>query len=375
MFTPQNLKLPPIMIYGILGVVFYIIWLFNHSYITPLLLGLIFATLSYPFYQKIQSLFSNIPWLKKTSPISAITVLLIISGVLVLMLNFTARQFIQEIPNFTTNIIVFANQLPENQSVVDIGSKVGISQDYIREIVYNILRQTHQALSIFGNGSAKNNLVSKENINNVFNFGRQSLNILFNQLAYFIIFLLSWYNCLVYGKKWLDHIFEVLPFETKESQSIIKDFQNGVRNVIYANFLSGLIHAVICAIAMWIFGVQSIFILTIVIFLIGVLPLSPSELGYAIPVLLIFPSNPIFAILLAIVGEIVILWTNYILIPKIIASGKEGNTLLILTSILSGISIFGISGFIIGPLIIIFIQTLYGILVDRVGLKENQEEV
>jgi predicted PurR-regulated permease PerM len=176
---------------------------------------------------------------------------------------------------------------------------------------------------------------------------------------------------LVYGKQWLNHIFKLLPFNDKEVKQITDDFQKGVRNVIYANVLSGFIHTIICAIAMTIFGIQSVFILSVLIFLIGVLPLSPSELGYAIPVLLIFPINPIFALVLAVIGELVILWTNYILVPKIIASGKEGNSLLILTSILSGISIFGLLGFIIGPLVIIFIQTIYSILVDRIGIKEE----
>jgi predicted PurR-regulated permease PerM len=183
--------------------------------------------------------------------------------------------------------------------------------------------------------------------------------------------LLSWFNCLINGKKWLSNIFHLLPFNETEIEQIKTDFRDGVRNVIYANLLSGFIHATACFIFMWIFGVENMFILSIFIFLIGVLPLSPSELGYLIPIGFVFASNPLAALIFAIIGEGIILWTNYALIPKIIASGEEGNSLLILTSILTGISIFGIMGFIIGPLIIIFIQTLYRIVIRRINAEES----
>ena len=122
-------------------------------------------------------------------------------------------------------------------------------------------------------------------------------------------------------------------------------------------------------VVMLIFGVPNIFILSVIIFLIGVLPLSPSELAYALPFLIILPTNPAAAIAFGIFGELVILFVNYVLMPKIINSGQEGNPLLIITSIISGISIFGIMGFVIGPMIMIFVQTLFSILVQRNTVK------
>jgi predicted PurR-regulated permease PerM len=359
------------IIYAIIAIISYFIWIFNYKFITPLTLGLIIATLTYPVFKYTHKILNNFKKINISQSISALITIIAICGIFGIFANITTQQLIHELPTFTNRIADFTNKIPNNEKIVEAASSVGISKEYLVQIVDNLNKQADQLTGMFGNNTTNTSeIFTQENINNAFNFGRQSLNVVFNQLVYLIIFLLSWFNCLVYGESWLKKMFSLLPFENREARSIIDDFQSGVRNVVVANILSGLIHAIVCAIAMWIFGIQGIFIITILIFLIGVLPLSPSELGYAIPVLLIFPTNPTFAIVLAIIGELIILWTNYLLIPKIIASGREGNTLLILTSIISGISIFGIMGFIIGPLIIIFIQTLFSILSDRIGSKE-----
>lgn len=371
MQTSQKNTWSSAIVYAIIAIIGYFIWIFNYKFITPLTLGLIIATLTYPVFKYTHKLLNQFKKISISQNISALITLIFICSILGIFANITTQQLIHELPLFTMRMVDFTNKLPENTQIVEAAESIGISREYLIQIVDNLNKQADQVAGLFGsNSSDTNEIFTQENINNAFNFGRQSLNVLFNQLVYLIIFLLSWFNCLVYGESWLKKMFSLLPFEKREAQSIVNDFQNGVRNVVVANMLSGSIHAIVCAVAMWIFGIQGIFILSIVIFFIGVLPLSPSELGYAIPVLLIFPTNPTFAIILAIVGELIILWTNYILIPKIIASGKEGNTLLILTSIISGISIFGLMGFIIGPLIIIFIQTLFSILSDRIETKE-----
>jgi predicted PurR-regulated permease PerM len=357
--------------YAIIAIIGYFIWIFNYKFITPLTLGLIIATLTYPVFTFTHSFLNRFKKIPISQSISAFTTLIFICGAFGIFANITTQQLIIELPTFTIRIIDFTNKIPENSKIVEAAESVGISKDYLTQIIDNLNRQTDQVAGLFGDNNTKtSDVFTQENIDNAFNFGKQSLNVIFNQLVYLIIFLLSWFNCLVYGESWLKKLFSLLPFEKKEARSIVSDFQNGVRNVVVANLLSGFIHTIVCAIAMWIFGIQGIFILSILIFFIGVLPLSPSEIGYAIPVLLIFPASPTFAIILAIVGELIILWTNYILIPKIISSGGEGNTLLILTSIISGISIFGLMGFIIGPLIVIFIQTLFSILSDRISTKE-----
>jgi predicted PurR-regulated permease PerM len=373
MFQSKHQHWPIQLKLTIIGIILYTLWVFNSNFITPLILGLVLATLTFPIYEFYGRRVFNIFSKKRQGTFSAITTMIVVAGAFTIVLNIVANQLIKELPDFADSIIRFANELPNNQPVIDFLNNIGISRDYVTELLGNVDKQVEQfGKQVGADSPTASQLFTQSNINNAFNFSRQTLNIFFNQLVYLVVFLLSWFNCLINGKNWLNHIFHLLPFNREEIHNITTDFRDGVRNVIYANLLSGAIHAIACFFFMWIFGVPNMFILSIIIFFIGVLPLSPSELGYIIPILFVFSTNPLAAILFIILGECIILWVNYLLIPQMIASGEEGNNLLILTSILTGIAIFGLMGFIIGPLIIIFIQTLYRILIRRIEKEENK---
>ncbi len=343
-----------------------VLWLFNSAFVTPLLLGLIIATLSFPIFQYIQNKLINTKLFSKASKtIAGISTIFLITIVLFAGFDFLGTQVAREAPSFVTGIVNFARSIPKNENLIQNLEKIGVSRDNTKLASDKINEQINKYVVPNGTKQKLNVELKPEDFTKIFNFSGGLFKIIFDYLIYFVIFLLAWFNALTSGKLWLKSIFGLLPFSETEETDIIFDLKSGVSNVVYANLLGGLIHSVICFVIMLIFGVPNIFILTILIFLIGVLPLSPSELAYALPLLIILPNYPIAVIILAPIAELIILFVNYILMPKIINSGQAGNPLLIITSILSGITIFGLMGFIIGPMIMILVQTLYGILVKR----------
>ena len=355
----------PIRIVVIL-IILAILWMFNRQFITPLLLGLITATLSYPLFKVLDSRVAKIKFLQNAgSKLSAIFCILLISVVLFLGFDFLGHQVAKEAPGFVTGITNFARGITKNQPLVGNLEKFGVSKENVQVLSDKLNSQIDRLIVPAGTKRSISADQIESQLTKVFNFSGGLFKYVFDYLVYFVIFLLAWFNSLTSGKEWLKAIFGVLPFNTEEEEDIQHDLKTGVNNVVYANVLGGFIHAAICFVIMLIFGVPNLFILTILIFLIGVLPLSPSELAYALPLLIILQTNPFAVLILAVFAELVILFVNYVLMPKIINNGQSGNPLLIITSILAGISIFGIMGFIIGPMIMIFVQTLYGILMKR----------
>ncbi len=343
-----------------------VLWLFNSAFVTPLLLGLIIATLSYPVFQYVREKISKVKFLSNVSDTFAgILTILLLSVILVAGFDFLGTQVAREAPNFVSGIANFARNIPKNENLITNLEKVGVSRENTKLASDKINEQINKYVVPNGTKQKLNIELKPEDFTRIFNFSGGLFKIVFDYLVYFVIFLLAWFNALISGRSWLKSFFGLMPFSVVEELSIISDLKNGVNNVVYANILSGLVHAIVCFVIMLIFGVPNIFILTILIFLIGVLPLSPSELAYALPFLIILPNNPIAVIIMAPIAELIILFVNYVLMPKIINSGQAGNPLLIITSILSGITIFGLMGFIIGPMIMILVQTLYGILVNR----------
>jgi predicted PurR-regulated permease PerM len=336
---------------------------FNYEFRTALLVGFVLAVLTYPIAVFVSGKLEK--YLKSYSkPLSIIATMIFVTLLTGFLVNFVAGQIVKEIPNLANGVQKTVNELPSNQNFLDSAKKYGISKEFVDSRV--------QEFNNFVQPSANQEdsniqyYLNQENLNAALNIGQQALNIIFNQIVYLILFFLAWYNALMFGDKWLEAIFTILPFKKHEQKVVTRDLEVGVRNVIYANILSGLIHTTACFLMMLLFGVDNIFIISLIIFMIGFLPASPSELGYAIPITIIFTKNPAAAIALAIISELIILWANYLFLPKIILSGNEGNPLFVVTSVLVGIQIFGLMGFIIGPVIMIFINTLAQILLRRI---------
>ena len=353
----------------VFAVILIILWIFNFAYITPLLLGVIATILSYPVFNWINTKF-KFKKFKLPESLSALLTIFVVSFVVGFVLNRFVVEIVKEAPSFISQISDYVSSLPSDKNIQNLVIEYKIDPETVNTVVQNINRGLQNLLSVFGRQvDTEGQLLTlkKEDIDAALRFGSQSVRNVASYLIVIVIFLLSWYNSLKNGKKWINGVFALLPFNHQEESKIKEDLKDGVQNVVYANIVSGGIHAIVCFALMLIFGVPNVFILTVIVFLIGFLPLSPSEVGYAIPLSLIaMQTGNIFLILvLAILAEILILWVNYGLIPSIISSKQEGNDLLILTSILSGISIFGLMGFIIGPVIMILVQTLYRILIKR----------
>ncbi|MEI6728275.1 MAG: AI-2E family transporter [bacterium] len=340
------------------------LWIFNVAFLSPLLLGLIFAILTYPIFSKIIKIFQKL--LKKNlQPLAAVITIFTISGILFGFIYLFWSQFKRELPNFEDQISSYIQDLPNNPGLKGSFNLTDADAQKLSDSLVNEYKGVQDKIE--NPNILLKQSFNSDNLGKFLQVGQQTLARLVNFLINLVIFLLAWFYGLTLGMKWQKKVLEVIPFDDEERDWIREDIVAGSRNVIYANLASGALHATICFVIMLVFGVQNKFILTTIIFIIGVLPLSPSELAYAIPITIIFSKNPVAAIVLIPIAEAIILWVNYVLIPKMISSGEDGNPLLILTSILSGITIFGIMGFIIGPVIMIFIQTLYRIILKRLS--------
>ena len=340
---------------------------FNFEYRTPLISGFVFATLSYPVYSWIKNQLNAINLskigLKKTINFDNISALLLVFGLgflLILVLIFASGQLTREIPNLATEIYQNAKKLNDSQFIINTAKQFGF----------------HDQLTFFNLQDRLNSTLttsfSVDNLQKVLNTSQQILGGLITQIVYIVIFLLAWFNGLLFGSRWIDTLMSLFPLFNHEASSIKKNLVAGIRNVIYANLLAGVLNMIGVAVICLIFGIPNVLLVSLLAFIIGFLPISPSELGYAYPVIYLLYLNPILGIIAFIVAEAYILWQNYVFLPGIVLNGTNGNPLFIITSVIAGINIFGIMGFVIGPAIMIFVNTLGGILINRLHKQPSQ---
>jgi predicted PurR-regulated permease PerM len=358
----EKSKFSQLFILGSVTIIIFILSVFNWQYRTPLITGFIFGVLTYPLLSNILKLIENAllkynlkhKWKIQIDfrPYVALGVIIITTIALFILLSIISSRIVDEVPSFIQASDRLLNQLQKNQYLIDILNILGLSQNSINNLQSNLQ-------------NIGRSWVSVDNLANAWDFGQQILNLVFSQVIYLILFLISWYNSLVYGSSWIDGILHLLPFTKSEEKQIKAALTLGIRNVLYANLISGVLNATAVFILMLIFSLPNAFIVAVAVFWIGFLPVTPSELGYLIPVSLIFSQNSFVAIIIFILAELFILWQNYIFLPSIVLTGNKGNPLFIITSVLTGMAIFGIMGFIIGPVIMIFVSTLASIVQNR----------
>jgi len=343
-------------------------WIFTRDLLTPILVGLIFAILTYPVYQFFNAQLQKIAP-KLNEGLGGILTLIIVSTVLIYILNFFFSQLQKELPIFAKSLSNFVIALPNSPYVIDIFK---LNQDQANELSVVVTDGLNNLQNRFSNnGNLLTSLFAEQNISRTLEVGQKTLVQVSSFIVSTLFFLYVWFHGLVNGQKWQQNLLNLFPFREVEKDSVRKDIKNAVKNVIYTELGAGLIHTFFVFGILSIFGVENRFIITFIVFLIGVLPLSPAEFAYAIPISLIFTKNPVAAILIIPVAEAIILWINFVYRPKMIAATNDANPILVLASIFSGIAIFGVLGFLIGPVLMIITQSLYNILSSR--LQENRE--
>lgn len=348
--------------FGLIFIISFFLWIFNKNYITSLLLGFILATLTYPIFCHISNLIKA-TFFKEDQNIAAFFTVIFVSVIFVTFVNFFWTKLRLESVGFVNLINDFVDNLPNSPNFL---KTFNLNENQAQEFVTSSRISLNEWQSRFTNGADFfKQILAVENISQTIQFSQITLNRIFNFLVQFVVFCLAWFYGLTAGKKWRESFFAIIPLSKKEKEWIEKDLISGIRNVIYANLMSGIVHSTICFLIMLLFGFESKFIITVFVFLISILPLSPTEIAYMPIIFLTFKENNVAGLLLIPIAESIILWVNFVLIPGIISEGKEGNPLLILTSILSGVTIFGLMGFIIAPIIMVLVQTLYKILVTR----------
>ena len=117
----------------------------------------------------------------------------------------------------------------------------------------------------------------------------------------------------------------------------------------------GILQGIILGIGLFIFQVPNAFILSIFAIIAGVLPvLGPSLIGVPTAIFLFIEGNTISAwgvLIFTLISSL----SDYFIRPLLVSKRAKLPTALILVGMVGGFLMFGILGFILGPLILAYI--------------------
>jgi predicted PurR-regulated permease PerM len=142
------------------------------------------------------------------------------------------------------------------------------------------------------------------------------------------------------------------PLSDRYEEKLIMQFLSVSRATIKGTLLIGLIKGFMGGLTFWIFGISSPILWGVVMVLLSIIPMVSAWLVmYPAAILLMISGQVWQGILLFLIAAVIIGNIDNILIPRLVGREAGMHELMVFFSTLGGISIFGVMGFIIGPII------------------------
>jgi len=172
----------------------------------------------------------------------------------------------------------------------------------------------------------------------------------------------------------LVYVQSILPFSKEVERELFKSSRDITRSVFYGQFFIGSIQGIILGIGLFIFRVPNAILLSLFAILAGIFPIvGPSLISVPVVIYLLIAGNTLAAIGVGIFG-ILASFSDPILRPIFFSKVAKMHPGLAVIGMIGGFLLFGVLGFIIGPLIIAYSMILLEIYRDKKGPSILQQQ-
>lgn len=195
-------------------------------------------------------------------------------------------------------------------------------------------------------------------INSLSSFTKMTMEVIFSS----IIMLYVMFYFLTMGNVLLDKILLFLPLRDEEEQILLKRFTSVTRATIKGTIIIGIMQGAICGLAFAFAGIQGPVFWGTVMAVMSIIPAVGTAIIW-LPALLILAilGDVSGVLILAICCGLIAGNLDNILRPRLVGKDTEMHDLFVLFGTLGGMSMFGLLGIIIGPLITALFITLWDI--------------
>lgn len=144
-----------------------------------------------------------------------------------------------------------------------------------------------------------------------------------------------------------------LPFKDKEE--IASEIANSTKTLVYGYFLIAFIEFIIASLGFFISGINYPLLLAALIAIFAFVPgIGPGVVWVPTAAYQFILGNYFSAFGVLITGLVISIFIETFLYVKILGKRSQINPLILLVGIFGGVPIFGIFGFVVGPLILIY---------------------
>lgn len=162
------------------------------------------------------------------------------------------------------------------------------------------------------------------------------------------------------GRQLMEKVLHFIPLSAGREQMILTRFSETTRAVVQGTLLIALVQGLVGGITFWLVGVSAPTLWGVVMTILSVIPvLGPALVWLPMGMLLIVTGSLWSGVIVLGVGIAVISVIDEFIRPIVVGRRAKMPDALVLLATLGGLATFGISGFVIGPIVAAVFMTLW----------------
>lgn len=345
---------------GLLVAGLYGIYLLLEPFIDPIIFGLLIGAICYPLHGQI------LKWLKGRELLAAFASSTMVFLLVLLPVIFCLSVVVQETRDLTEVGIQKLNQ--EREQFETLGyqgwiKEKGWSENKVVGWVNDQMddRSEEEVAEWTKKGVTKLNEVMK----NLYDQALAVLGYAGGFLFDFGIMLLVVFYVFLDGARLLSYLLHLSPLPSSEERIILERLKDVGSTALLGTFLTALAQSFLAMIGLFFTGLPVLF-LSMMVGITSMIPVVGTTL-VTIPVVLwlYFTGSPGGAIFFTIWSIVCFGGSDYLLRPLFMKGKEPLPTAFILFAIMGGVAVFGLKGFIYGPMIFGFVAVLLWIYDER----------
>lgn len=312
------------------AVALYLCWLMLRPFIGVLQWAIVLVIVFYPVHRRLKT---RIKGRSLSALLSCLLVVLVVVLPLTVLTMAVVEEIAKVVPNLPTKTELSTTQTTVFGRAAEwIQTRFGIDTLRSQEFIIQQIRQGGERLV------------------------GMSLNLAGNIVgavikAFFVIFTM--YYLFRDADKIVNKLPAALPLKREQSEAIIARTQEVVSASVYGVVTIASLQGFLGGLAFWILGIPSPILWAVLMTFVCMIPLAGSFLVWApLSIYLMVNGHWTKAIFLIIWGALVVSTIDNFLRPRMIRNQTRLHELFVFFSVLGGISVFGLLGIVLGPVVL-----------------------
>ncbi len=195
-----------------------------------------------------------------------------------------------------------------------------------------------------------------------FNFGQQYVSFAIN----FVLMIYLTFFFLRDGHRLIELLIRALPLGDTRERHLFNKFAEVSRAVIKGNLVVALVQGTLGGFIFWALGINGAMLWGVVMVILSLLPAVGSALIWGPAAIYLFVTGAVMkgAILVGF-GVLVIGMVDNVLRPILVGRDTKMPDYMVLLSTIGGIALFGLNGFVIGPVLAALFLAFWQIFIDE----------